>query len=45
MDMLTTLDALIVAGLRKSYDGHEVVAAIDFRVPRGTCFGLLGRNR
>ena len=45
MDMLTTLDALIVAGLRKSYDGHEVVAGIDFRVPRGTCFGLLGRNR
>ena len=44
MDMLTTLDALTVAGLRKSYDGHEVVAGIDFRVGRGTCFGLLGPN-
>ena len=44
MDALTTHDALTVAGLRKSYDGHEVVAGIDFRVPRGTCFGLLGPN-
>jgi lipooligosaccharide transport system ATP-binding protein len=44
MDMLTTLDALTVAGLRKSYDGHEVVAGIDFSVGRGTCFGLLGPN-
>ena len=37
-------DALTVTGLRKSYAGHEVVAGIDFRVPRGTCFGLLGPN-
>ena len=37
-------DALTVTGLRKSYAGHEVVAGIDFSVPRGTCFGLLGPN-
>ena len=37
-------DALIVSGLRKSYDGKEVVSGIDFTVPRGTCFGLLGPN-
>ena len=36
--------ALRVSGLRKSYDGHEVVAGIDFTVPPGTCFGLLGPN-
>ena len=36
--------ALRVRGLRKSYDGNEVVAGIDFAVPRGTCFGLLGPN-
>ena len=37
-------DALTVTGLRKFYAGHEVVAGIDFSVPRGTCFGLLGPN-
>ena len=37
-------DALIVSGLRKSYDGKEVVSGIDFTAPRGTCFGLLGPN-
>jgi lipooligosaccharide transport system ATP-binding protein len=36
--------ALQVSGLRKSYDGNEVVADIGFTVPRGTCFGLLGPN-
>jgi lipooligosaccharide transport system ATP-binding protein len=44
MATLDTDDALTVAGLRKSYDGHEVVAGIDFRIPRGACFGLLGPN-
>jgi lipooligosaccharide transport system ATP-binding protein len=44
MEPIGTHDALSVAGLRKSYDGHQVVAGIDFRVPRGTCFGLLGPN-
>ncbi len=36
--------ALRVRGLRKSYGGQEVVAGVDFTVPRGTCFGLLGPN-
>jgi lipooligosaccharide transport system ATP-binding protein len=35
---------LQVDGLRKSYDGQEVVAGISFAVPPGTCFGLLGPN-
>ncbi len=37
-------DALQVDGLRKSYDGQEVLAGISFTVPSGTCFGLLGPN-
>ena len=36
--------ALQVRGLRKRYDGNEVVGGIDFDVPAGTCFGLLGPN-
>src|SRR6202521_3477168 len=31
-------------GLRKSYDGREVVAGIDLEVAAGECFGLLGPN-
>ena len=30
-----------VHGLRKSYDGYEAVAGVDFAIPRGTVFGLL----
>ena len=41
---LNRAGALSVPGLRKSYDGHEVVAGIDFSVRPGTCFGLLGPN-
>ena len=40
----TSAVALQVDGLRKSYDGNEVVAGITFAVPPGTCFGLLGPN-
>lgn len=36
--------ALDVSGLRKSYDGNEVVAGISFTATPGTCFGLLGPN-
>lgn len=36
--------ALDVSGLRKSYDGNEVVAGISFAATPGTCFGLLGPN-
>ena len=44
MAALNQADALSVRGLRKRYDGNEVVAGIDFNVPAGTCFGLLGPN-
>jgi len=32
------------AGLRKEYGDLEVVAGIDFEIPRGLCFGFLGPN-
>ena len=35
---------LAVRGLRKSYEGREVVAGIDFDLVPGECFGLLGPN-
>jgi lipooligosaccharide transport system ATP-binding protein len=35
---------LVVAALRKSYDGREVVAGLDFELRRGECYGLLGPN-
>ena len=35
---------LSVSGLRKSYDGNEVVCGLDFAIRRGECFGLLGPN-
>ena len=35
---------LAVNGLRKSYEGREVVAGIDFELAPGECFGLLGPN-
>ncbi len=35
---------LSVAGLRKSYEGREVVAGMDFSLRPGECFGLLGPN-
>ena len=44
MATLNPSNALSVSGLRKSYDGNEVVSGIDFSVPSGTCFGLLGPN-
>lgn len=44
MASLNNTAALSVSGLRKRYDNNEVVAGIDFSVPRGTCFGLLGPN-
>jgi lipooligosaccharide transport system ATP-binding protein len=36
--------AVAVAGLRKSYGGHEVVNGVGFEVGQGECFGLLGPN-
>jgi lipooligosaccharide transport system ATP-binding protein len=35
---------LVVAALRKSYDGREVVAGLNFELRRGECYGLLGPN-
>src|SRR5688572_2824675 len=35
---------LRVSGLRKHYDGQEVVAGIDLTLQPGECFGLLGPN-
>ena len=35
---------LQVAGLRKSYEGIEVVAGLDLSLEPGVCFGLLGPN-
>lgn len=36
--------AIEVAGLRKSYGEHEVVAGVDLAVPAGTVYALLGPN-
>ena len=36
--------AIVVRGLRKSYDGLEAVKGIDFHVDAGEVFGLLGPN-
>ena len=33
-----------ITGLRKQYDGREVVRGIDLSVSTGRCFGLLGPN-
>ncbi|MBM3342088.1 MAG: ATP-binding cassette domain-containing protein [Betaproteobacteria bacterium] len=35
---------LRVENLRKSYDGREVVAGVNFALAHGECFGLLGPN-
>jgi ABC-2 type transport system ATP-binding protein len=42
--MTTRTNAIEVAGLRKSYGDHEVVAGVDLTVPAGTVYALLGPN-
>ena len=42
--MTTRTHAIEVAGLRKSYGDHEVVAEVDLTVPAGTVYALLGPN-
>lgn len=42
--MNTRTHAIEVAGLRKSYGEHEVVAGVDLTVPAGTVYALLGPN-
>ena len=39
-----TTSAIAVTGLRKSYGDHLVLDGIDFDVPAGTVFALLGQN-
>jgi ABC-2 type transport system ATP-binding protein len=36
--------AILVDDLRKSYDGHDAVRGITFRIEEGEVFGLLGPN-
>ncbi|HET9578909.1 MAG TPA: ATP-binding cassette domain-containing protein [Usitatibacter sp.] len=38
------MTVLVARGIRKSYDGREVVAGIDLELARGECYGLLGPN-
>jgi lipooligosaccharide transport system ATP-binding protein len=38
------MSPLSVSGLRKSYEGREVVAGLSFELRRGECYGLLGPN-
>jgi len=38
------LSVLSARGLRKSYEGREVVAGLDLDLAPGECFGLLGPN-
>src|SRR5690349_2053297 len=38
------MTAIEVRGLRKAYQGHEVVRGIDLEVARGEVFALLGPN-
>src|SRR5215203_6209873 len=35
---------LKVVGLRKAYDGADVVSGLDLELEQGKCFGLLGPN-
>ncbi len=39
-----TGSVLAARGIRKSYDGREVVAGFDLELRRGECYGLLGPN-
>ena len=38
------MSVLVARGVRKSYEGREVVAGIDLELARGECYGLLGPN-
>lgn len=42
---VTVMSSVVqITGLRKQYNGREVVRGIDLHVPAGRCFGLLGQN-
>ncbi|WP_426987849.1 hypothetical protein [Pseudarthrobacter sp. Y6] len=40
--MASTQTAITVAGLRKAYGSKQVLDGVDFAVPTGTVFALLG---
>jgi len=42
--MVTTTNALVVSGLKKSYGSVVAVDGLDLTVRNGECFGLLGPN-
>ncbi|MEV8411939.1 ATP-binding cassette domain-containing protein, partial [Streptomyces niveus] len=42
--MTTRTHAIEVAGLRKSYGDHQVLAGVDLAVPAGSVYALLGPN-
>ncbi|TFI28984.1 ATP-binding cassette domain-containing protein [Streptomyces sp. 4R-3d] len=42
--MTTRTHAIEVAGLRKSYGDHQVLAGVDLTVPAGSVYALLGPN-
>jgi ABC-2 type transport system ATP-binding protein len=44
VDIATSGHAIVVRGLRKQYDGREVVKGIDLDVPAGSITALLGPN-
>jgi len=44
VDIATSGHAIVVRGLRKQYDGREVVNGIDLDVPAGSITALLGPN-
>lgn len=37
-------DAIVTRQLTKCYDGHRVVNGLNLSIPRGSVYGLLGRN-
>src|ERR1700677_2070639 len=43
-DMGRESEAVLVHGLRKSYQGHQAVDGIDLDISRGEAFALLGPN-
>src|SRR5437868_12374846 len=43
-DLHAVSTAVALRGLRRTYDGHEVVRGVSFEIREGEIFGLLGPN-